>query len=203
MQGLSALRLSQADSLSLSGVAMACSIDLGDVGCPFTWEHNRAKRQCAHRAALGARAMIYNEDALVYRGPEPKSVHVLNTSCTSGGCSPMASHPNHVGEYWELAIGFEMFGSAGFYRAPVPISVLSFEILFANANASHWIPATLLPPAGNFQPLSASDTIGLGATAFFSSTAVPIAVRYAHGDFPVGIMHNKEGLPVGPFIINV
>ena len=28
-------------------------------------------------------------------------------------------------------------------------------------------------------------------------------MRYAHGDFPTGIMHNAEGLPTGPFIIDV
>lgn len=208
MQGLSALRLSQAASLSLPGVAMACSIDLGDVGCPFTWEHNRAKRQCAHRAALGARAMIYNESELVFRGPEPKSVRVLNTSCSHGGCAPLAIHQMHADSYWELAIEFDMFGSKGFHWPDAaPISVLSFEIHFAEGgNASrnsYWVPASLLPPWGNFQELDATTTIGIGAMVTFSTTAVPVSVRYAHGDFPVGIMHNKEGLPVGPFVMDV
>ena len=128
--GLSTLRLSQADALSLSGVGMACTIDLGDAGCPFTWQHNRAKRPCAHRAALAARKLVYQEQ-LVYRGPEPRSLRILDTS----------------GRYKELVIVFDMYGSTGFHRAPVPISVLSFEVLFADSamNASFWIPATLLP----------------------------------------------------------
>jgi hypothetical protein len=142
--------------------------------------------------------MIYSETALVHRGPEPTSVRVLDTSCTSGGCYRGAGQPAHVGSYWELAVKFELFGSKGFYRAPVPISVLSFEILFVDGNtSSNWVPASMLPAEGNFELLSAADTIGLGATAWFSTAAVPTAVRYAHGDFPIGIVHNLEGLPVG------
>ena len=130
MQGLSELRLSQAESLSLPGVAMVCTIDLGDVGCPFTWQHNRAKKPCAHRAALAARALIYREKDLVYRGPEPRSVRVLGTRCGHGGCGP-----NQGERYRELEIAFEMFGSSSFQRAAVPISVLSFEILFVDVEA--------------------------------------------------------------------
>ena len=49
---------------------------MGDVGSPFTWQHNRAKKQCAHRAVLIARGLIYAETGIVYRGPDPHSVTV-------------------------------------------------------------------------------------------------------------------------------
>ena len=189
MLGLSTLRLSQADALSLPGVGMACTIDLGDPGCPFTWQHNRAKRPCAHRAALAARSLAYSEQGLVYRGPEPKSVRLLDNS----------------GRYKELLMVFDMHGSTGFHRSSVPISVLSFEILFADnaTSSSFWIPATLLPARGNAVEINPLDSLGIGATAFFGEDPMPRAVRYGHGDFPTGIVHNVEGLPVGPFVVNV
>jgi hypothetical protein len=40
-------------------------------------------------------------------------------------------------------------------------------------------------------------------TAFFAQTPEPRAVRYAHGDFPTGILHNFEGLPVAPFVVDI
>lgn len=199
LAGLSELRLAQADSLLLPRVGMAVSIDLGDVGCPFTWEHNRAKRPCAHRAVLAARALVYNE-TVVYRGPEPKSAKILPIQCSHGGCG--AGDGN---QYVELAIQFEMFESTGFHRSPVlPLSLLSFEILFvekqpSSSNSSAWIPASLLPVHGNTYEIDPRDTVGISATAFFANDPVPRAVRYAHGDFPTGILHNAEGLPVGPF----
>jgi hypothetical protein len=119
----------------------------------------------------------------------------------------------------------------------VPVSVLSFEVLFAAtaivshtiasqlvgthgsshsrsssststgrsgvSNVSHWVPATLLPAEGNLEPLNPKRTVGVGATAFFNSEAVPISIRYAHGDFPTGILHNLEGIPMGPFVVDV
>ena len=85
LAGLSELRLSQSESLTLPGVGMACTIDLGDVGSPFTWQHNRAKKQCTHRAALIARATIYGERDLVFRGPEPVRVAVAGRSAGSAG----------------------------------------------------------------------------------------------------------------------
>jgi hypothetical protein len=126
----------------------------------------------------------------------------------------------------------------------VPVSVLSFEVLFAAtatalhtianepvgtahgssrnssstststststsagrsgvSNVSHWVPATLLPAEGNLEPLNPKRTVGVGATAFFNSAAVPISIRYAHGDFPTGILHNLEGIPMGPFVVDV
>lgn len=183
------LRLSQAEALSMPGVGMACTIDLGDVGCPFTWQHNRQKKACAHRASLAARAMVYKEQQLVYRGPEAKSVRLLDQN----------------GRYKELAIEFDMHGSAGFHRHAVPISVLSCEILFADAatNASYWIPATLLPARGNVVEINPLSSIGIGAAAFFGSNPEPRAVRYAHSDFPTGIFHNAEGLPVAPFLLSL
>ena len=186
--GLSTLRLSQGDAMSLLGVGMACTIDLGDHGCPFTWQHNRAKRPCAHRAALAARSLACNEQ-LVHRGPEPKSVRLLDNN----------------GRYKELLIVFDMHGSTRFHRSSVPISVLSFEILFADnvTNSSFWVPATLLPALGNAVEISPLDSLGIGATAFFGEDPVSRAVRYGHGDFPTGIVHNAEGLPVGPFVVTV
>jgi hypothetical protein len=221
LEGLSELRQSQADSLSLPGVGMAVSIDLGDVGCPFTWEHNRAKRPCAHRAALAARALVYNETSLIYRGPEAKHVEIIPIECSHGGCGPGAGH-----QYVELAITFEMYGSKGFHRSPMlPLSVLSFEILFTDNATAHaggggssssssssssgsesssaWVPASLLPVEGNSRAINPGDTIGIGATAFFAKQPVPRAVRYAHGDFPTGILHNAEGLPVAPFLVEI
>ena len=43
--------------------------------------------------------------------------------------------------------------------------------------------------------------VAIGATAFFAKAPVAKGVRYAHGDFPTGILHNKEGLPMPPFVI--
>jgi sialate O-acetylesterase len=206
LMGLSELRLSQADSLSLPSVAMACTIDLGDVGCPFTWQHNRAKRACAHRAALAARALVYNQ-SIVYRGPEPKHVQILPFQCSHDGCGPGTGN-----QYTEIAITFDMFGSIGFHHSPVPISLRSFEVLFtdksvppasAGKNHSFWIPATILPAEGNIVKINPVDTIGIGVTAFFAQTPEPRAVRYAHGDFPTGILHNFEGLPVAPFVVDI
>ena len=209
LQGLSALRLAQADALKIPYVGMACTIDMGDVGSPFTWQHNRAKKQCAHRAVLAARAIIYGEEAadvgttvtagtasaLVYRGPEPTSVEIL----------PSESPNGNPAFYVELLIHFNMHASKGIYRHPnnVPISVLSFEVLAVDEgmpanSSSFWIPATLLPPAQ-----ANASTVAVGAAIWFSPNAVIKAVRYAHGDFPTGILHNVEGLPIAPFIINV
>jgi len=87
--------------------------------------------------------------------------------------------------------------------------VLSFEIMFTDAypgsgnETSYWIPASLLPVDGNNGEISPDDTIGIGATAFFAKEPVPRAVRYAHGDFPTGILHNAEGLPMAPFVVEL
>jgi hypothetical protein len=200
LEGLSELRLSQADSIELANVGMACTIDLGDVGCPFTWQHNRAKRQCTHRAALIARAVIYGEQSLVHRGPEPHSATWVRI-------------PHVRGPYFEIDINFTLFGSAGLFRAPVPVSILSFEVLLsapshgprdrrdadAAAGAEYWVPATVHPAE---QCIDAGEaTIKIGVTSFFDDTAIPLTVRYAHGAFPTGIVHNLEGLPVAPFVL--
>ena len=255
LEGLSELRLAQAESLALPGVGMACTIDLGDVGSPFTWEHNRAKRPCAHRAVLAARALVYHDvvvisdtisdttsessgkrgsahvSPLVYRGPEPKDVQILPIECSHSGCGAGSGH-----QYVEFALRFEMFGSAGFHHHQhrLPLSVLSFEVLFTNRNVTGspvrgrtsdrhrsgspaadqptgslstsefaWVPASLLPVDGNSVRLNGEDTIGIGATAFFTKAPVPLAIRYAHGDFPTGILHNAEGLPVAPFVLEL
>ena len=87
--------------------------------------------------------------------------------------------------------------------------MLSFEILLADSSSSrgnessYWIPATVLPPTGNSVALNPDDTIGIGATAFFAKDPVPLAVRYAHGDFPTGSLHNQEGLPMAPFVLTL
>lgn len=264
LAGLSELRLAQAESLALPGVGMACTIDLG---CPFTWQHNRAKRPCAHRAVLAARALVYHDDdglassgtitdaavgssgargsapasPLVFRGPEPKDVQILPIECSHGGCGAGSGH-----QYVEFALRFEMFGSAGFHHHQqrtlmgLPLSVLSFEVLFADRNATNnspargrtsdsiyggghrsgspaagppsgsfstsesaWVPASLLPVDGNSVRLNGEDTIGIGATAYFTTYPVPLAIRYAHGDFPTGILHNAEGLPMAPFVLEL
>lgn len=170
-----------------------------------SWEHNRAKRACAHRAALAARALVYNESSLVFRGPVPKNVQIMPVQCSHTGCFPGAGN-----QYFELSIEFDLFGSKGFHRDPLlPISVLSFEILFADnrtlgsGNESFWVPASLLPVAGDSHKIKLKDTVGIGATAFFTSEPVPRAVRYAHGDFPTGILYNAEGLPVAPFVMEL
>eukprot|EP00035_Acanthoeca_spectabilis_P030108 m.7949 g.7949 ORF g.7949 m.7949 type:complete len:1118 (+) comp4006_c0_seq1:170-3523(+) len=217
LEGLSQLRLSQATSLTLPNVGMACTIDLGDVGSPFTWQHNRAKKACAHRATLAARAIIYNETTLVHRSPEPESVTVSATTHVTNGV------------YFEVTIQFNMHGSAGLHQPPVPISVLSFEVLLSTptegresatqprthssfhealevkripvadpATPSYWVPATVLP--AQECPDGGQATVKLGVSAFFSADAKPVALRYAHGDFPTGIVHTVEGLPVGPFL---
>ena len=104
-------------------------------------------------------------------------------------------------------ITFNLFGSEGMLRSHLPYSVLCFEVLFvdsdpSSANISAWVPATLLPAGGNVVPIDARNEVAIGATAFFAKDPVAKAVRYAHGDFPTGILHNKEGLPVPPFVIN-
>jgi hypothetical protein len=44
-------------------------------------------------------------------------------------------------------------------------------------------------------------TIKIGVPSLFDDAAIPLPVRYAHGAFPTGIVHNLEGLPVAPFIL--
>lgn len=143
-----------------------------------------------------------------------------------------------------------MFGSAGLHRSPVPISILSFEVLLKapNSTSAHaasveaafmekrshvgssqheerssqdlstssryrydlsqdfdsdgfWVPATLHPAEQCAD--GGKSTIKIGVTSFYDHSAQPVAVRYAHGDFPTGIIHNVEGLPVAPFVFAV
>jgi hypothetical protein len=157
--------------------------------CAFTQE-------CARRAALAARAIIYGEST-VYMGPEPR--HVTVTAA-----------PYARGMYYVLDIAFDLHGSQGLQHPTVPVSLLSFEVLLALPNTTtsqargqggYWVPATIHPPSECSDGGKAS--VRIGVTAFYDPRAEPTALRYAHGDFPTGILHNVEGLPVAPFLIAV
>jgi sialate O-acetylesterase len=199
LYGLPELRLAQAESLRLPRVGMACAIDLGDASSPFTWQHNRAKQVAARRLLRAADALLYNQ-SVVWRGPEPRAVARLAPHELA------ADHP-----YTELAVTFDMFGSEGFERADVPLSMLSFEALArgplapgcepeadASDVAEFWIPMSLLP----MERTDATNSIGLGVTTWFSSNATIVALRFGYSDFPTGGLHTREGLPLPPFRIN-
>jgi len=189
------LRLAEAKSNNMSNVAMVSAIDLGDVGGPFTCEHNRAKQEVGKRLLRAAMGLIYaRQTAPPWRGPEPKSV----TSMPKDSREDQSSGPEV-----QVSVKFKMFSSKGFYRHPFPLSVLSFEALAAAGNVSYWIPMTMLPPNRG-----SADSIGFSVTLWFARTATGqknasiVAIRYAYAAFPTGIMHTLEGLPLSPFLIN-
>lgn len=202
LHGLPELRLAQAQSSRLPRVAMACAIDLGDVSSPFTWQHNRAKQQCASRLAAAARGVVYGDASAVWRGPEPRGVRPIEPRERAAGWP-----------YAEVEVAFSMFGSRGFDRAEAPLSTLVFEALVrgplargadgrsgTGADAEFWIPMSLLPR----QRTDSADSIGLGVTAWFAghNQTTVVALRYAYADFPVGVLHTVEGLPLPPFRLN-
>ena len=170
-----------------------------------TRSHFLFAQECARRASLAARAIVYGESSLVYKGPEPHHVNVT------------AVPYDALGKYYVLEVVFDMQGSAGLQHPTVPLSLLSFEVLLIVPNATtstqlarvqlrrgsdlggFWVPATMHPSAECIDGGKAS--VRIGVTAFFDQSAEPAALRYAHGDFPTGILHNVEGLPVAPFLI--
>ncbi|KAM9217029.1 sialate O-acetylesterase [Leptosomus discolor] len=55
----------------LPAAFMAVAMDLGDEGSPYGSIHPRDKQTVAHRLHLGARAVAYGEEAVVFQGPYP------------------------------------------------------------------------------------------------------------------------------------
>lgn len=62
----------------LPNTFMAVAVDLPDYHSPYGTIHPRFKQDVAERLALGARAVAYGEQGVVYQGPFPTAYHLDN-----------------------------------------------------------------------------------------------------------------------------
>ena len=173
------------------GVFMATAIDLpntGDTGSPAGNVHLMDKPAIAHRLALGARAMVYQED-VVSTGPQLLEAVADSTRSrftltfdtgqrSEGGLDLRGTQPG--------VTGFEVFDNLG----------------WGTIVLGTWVPAQVVSLGG----CSGHSICNITLEAF-SILEHPTMIRYAHKDTPCPphdcLVYNSAGLPLAPFEVQL
>ncbi|XP_043936791.1 sialate O-acetylesterase [Protopterus annectens] len=153
---------------------MAVALDLCDENSPYGSIHPRYKQDVAHRLLLGARAVAYREKGVVYQGPFPTNVGVVQSQLIN------------------ITYSQELFVNE--------LSQNIFEVCCSSEkghcdkDSSKWVPAAMISASSNIVSVSAS-----GCSSMYIA-----GLRYAWRDWPCELkkcpLYNKENiLPAPPF----
>jgi len=197
---VSAVRLAQADCMphiGLDTTGMAVTIDLGDPHSPFGSVHSRLKEEVARWLALQAMHVNY---AFQFREP------VVNVAHPGEGAHPPLNL-SFSGPKPTVAMATIIAVPGDGKDTTISVSFVYAEGLCLKdtrncteccAGAGDVLQARVAGVWVNGSDLSVKGGRLTGRVA-----GMPTAVRYAYANYPQCALYNSDGLPAGPFVMDL
>jgi len=176
----------QLAALELNGVSFATAFDLGDPLSPETGEHPRYKQQVAARLVRAIAALEYQQDDVVYYGPQP-------TAFTVAAADPLSVRVQLVDEIESRMLYFQGTNNCG-VNVSADIACCKQTPFLVDTAQGLTIRATSVQLADqsltvSIPSLSAGDSI--------------VRVSYAYDCYPQCALYNSYNLPMTPFNVSV
>lgn len=171
-------RQSQLSALTLPNVGFATAVDLGDISSPQGNIHPRNKQEVSRRLAQSARAVVYGQKSVVWKGPLATKA-VIGVPQNSSSIQIIISFDNSTTE-------------GGLKLKPVPNCPQS-GVTWCSGLEVTMSDSKKYPAVGSIE----------GATFKITASVLPSlkvkSVSYAWAPWPLCFLYNGEGLPAIPF----